>query len=66
MKAQMARIAFLLSLVTVWVVLVASTLAATGGLFEATRKTRGRATPAWEAAPRAQADGGTLVLGRPD
>jgi hypothetical protein len=66
MKAHIGRIAFLLSLATVWLVLVASTLAATAGLYEATRRPVAQVAPAWKAVPSAQADGGIALVHRAD
>jgi len=65
MKVQLGRIAFLLTLATVWVVLVVSTLTASAGLYEATRKPVARVEqPSWKPVPCAQADGGTSMTGR--
>jgi hypothetical protein len=62
---HIGRIAFLLSLAMVWLVLVASTLVASAGLFEATRRPVARVVEhSLQPVPCAQADGGSTMAGR--
>jgi hypothetical protein len=66
MRAPIGRIAFLISLATVWVVLVVSTLTATAAFYQATRRQTANSAPAWQTAPCAQADGGIALSHRAD